>query len=67
MITLSDNKGRTIEISYNSDIITETGEYCKLSYKINPPNITCNNVQDAQYIQQQIDNFVCNLIRDMMK
>lgn len=66
MTTLSGN-GKTISIS-RGEVITKKEVVTKsTAYVATLPEITCDNMNDAVYIQTQVNEFVNTLVKDILK
>ena len=68
MIILSDRRGRRLQISYTNGVdYDEAGRHAKTQCKVIMPEVICNNLDDALYIQSQVNKFVNNLTHDLIK
>ena len=67
MMILNKDK-RTIKISMESMTSKCSGEHdYNMLYSVTAPKIICNNIDDADYIQGKLNEFVLNTCRELMK
>ena len=62
-MTTLEGKDKSISITFSNDItILSSNEY-----QLNLPTISCTKMEDAEYMQTRINEFVNNLIRELVK
>ena len=62
MITL-EGKDKSISLTF-SNSITILGSN---KYQLNLPTVSCTKMEDAEYMQTRINEFVSNLSRELVK
>lgn len=64
MVILS-NGAKAIQYSYGNMILGNTDT--PTSYTVELPTVVCSDKNDAEYVQQEINKFVSNLSREIIK
>ena len=66
MTTLSNND-KSITINFETPIKRQEVLKKQTVYTVKLPEITCDNENDALQIQQQVNEFVNTIVRDLLK
>lgn len=62
-MTTLEGKDKSIHLTFSNDI-TILGSN---NYQLNLPTISCTKMEDAEYMQTKINEFVNNLSRELVK
>lgn len=65
-MTTLQNGDRKISVRF-STTTSETRTIKETTYVVTLPTIICNNEEDANKIQTTVDEFVSNLVKDILK
>lgn len=62
-MTTLEGKDKSISITFSNGITILGGN----KYQLNLPTISCTKMEDAEYMQTRINEFVNNLSRELVK
>lgn len=67
-MTVLSNNQKSIKLSFTNKIsISYDKDYNKECYNVNLPAVSCTNLQDAERIQQEVNEFVNKFSRDLLR
>lgn len=66
-MTIISNKDKTIQFSISDKIDVKKEPNMPAIYSLKTPAITCSNIDDALYIQKEVNMFVNHLINNIVR
>lgn len=66
-MTIISNKDKTIQFSISDKIDVKKEPNMPAIYSLKTPTITCSNIDDALYIQKEVNTFVNHLVNNIIR